>query len=221
MSALADLGIDGSTCPPGTVRLLKAEEYRHFDDVTFKWSLNPNNDRALAYEIETEHKRGVGVILRNLHREKAKKGHRTVVTVEPPLWHNFSPSLPKIWETGVAVLVEGPKDARVLHQEGIQAVAYLGAAPTSKHLKIMARYASVIIWIPDNEPLDPAVVRRREQVMEFATQHKLIMRQIKLPCKDAGELVDHPDYIPVLKSLVEEASLFNGGGYKGATKGIV
>ena len=210
---LSSLGIDPSSCPTGTVKLLDSSEYKHFNEEVFKWSLNIYNRQVLAYEIESEHKRGVGLILRNLFSEKSRASHRTVVSVEPPLWHNFTPALPLVWKLGVVVLVEGPKDARFLHQFGIPTVAYLGSAPSIKHIRSIHRYAKVILWIPDNEPLDESVKRRRNQVIETSLKLNITLRQIKLPCKDAGELKNHLDYIPKLKDLVEESSLLVGGGF--------
>jgi hypothetical protein len=211
---LLDFGIDPLTTPPGTVRLLSAAEFKHLGQRAFIWSLNPNNSQALAYEIETEHERHVGIVLRNLHSDKERAAHLTLVNGPGPFWHNFTPSLDWVWETGVAVLVEGPKDARFLYSHQIPAMAYLGAAPSTNHLRVLGRYTHTVIWIPDNEPLTREVVARRKQVMANATKQGLNIRQFRIPVKDPAELIRRPDYVPTLKSQVEEAAILSGGGWR-------
>lgn len=214
---LAKYGINSETVPEGTVKLLPRFQLLSLGGDVAKWAMRPNNDWAVAYEIETEEKRAVGLVLRNLHPKKPEAAHHTVTTEEIlPLWHNWTPALPHIWKTGTAVLVEGPKDARVLHSFDIPALAYLGSAPSTDHLKTLQRYAHTIVWIPDNEPLTYQVKVRREQVLEIAKSLGLCVRLPKIPAKDAGELVlKAPQEIPKLRQKIQEISSLAGGGYRG------
>jgi len=217
IQALVELGINPATVPKGAVKFLWAQEYRHINEETKRWASTPLNNRALAYEIETEHQRHVGILLRNLHKEKPLSAHLAVVPKEGTYWHNFSPALEHVWKTGVAVLVEGPKDARVLASYGVsQAMAYLGSAPSKAHLETISRYARALVWIPDNEPLDPAVVARRKWVEKAAKAFGLHLRIPKLPVKDPAMLAfEHSDCLQQLLKTVEETSKLLGGGYVG------
>jgi hypothetical protein len=213
------LGIDPRNLPAGTVGLLHREQIATLGDDPARWVMKPHNSPALAYEIETEHKRHVGLALRNLYSGKPHASHHTVTNeTELPLWHNWTPALPTVWNTGVIVLVEGPKDARVLHTHGIQAVAYLSNTPTQQHLKVIQRYAHTIIWIPDNEPLDDKVKRRHQQIATTAQQFKLNLRQFRIPAKDPAELAQTPDEIHKIREKVQAASKLGGGGYRAPSR---
>jgi len=149
------LGIDPDTIPMGTASLVKADQYKAFGGRAFAWSINSQNDPAIAYEVETEHQRGVGVILRNLWPRSRGGAHLMLKPpeIDVPTWHNFSSAISHIWSSGIALLVEGPKDARVLWSNGIfPVVAYLGQAPSTKHLTCLRRYTKTILWYPDNDP---------------------------------------------------------------------
>lgn len=211
---LLDLGIDPKTVPDGTVKLLEAADYRFLSERAVSWAKSPFNQKALAYEIETEHKRHAGIVLRNLYKEKEHKAHLTIVPEgqEGPFWHNWTPALDQIWETGIATLVEGPKDARMLHSLGIHALAYLGQAPSAAHLKTLVRYAHTILWIPDNESLTPETEKRRKLVELIAAKIGLRLRKFKRPNKDAGDLIKDPKQIPILiKDWKETVNLSQGG----------
>lgn len=214
-SVIASLGIDPATVPPGTVKLLHRPEMAAMGGRIESWSSHPNNREALAYEVETETRRHMGLVLRNLHRAKEKRSHLTEVNpTEEALWHNLTPSLPIIWEYGVAVLVEGPKDARVLYQYFIPSVAYLGPVPSPDHWTVMQRYAHTVIWIPDNEPMSFKTRQRRQQALESGKAKGLSIWEVKIPAKDAGELVKNHDELVKILRRVEEAAHLKGGGYK-------
>lgn len=187
---LQRFGIDPTTVPEGTVSLLSAGQYRGINVDTRVFAQNPLNAKVLAYEVETEHKRAEGLVLRNLFSSKETKAHLTVTESSPPLWHNFTPALPRIWETGVVVLVEGPKDARVLWSLGVlNVVAYLSSVPSRKHLKCLSRYASVIVWVPDNDPVSKEKSSREMRTEKEATKQGLWLRKVSLRyAKDPGDL---------------------------------
>lgn len=214
-STLRSLGIEPLAVPKGVVRLLQRSDMDAMGGRISSWSSHPNNHLALAYEVETETRRHVGVVLRNLHLDRGRKSHLTEVNeTEEALWHNFTPALPIIWSTGIAVLVEGPKDARILFEYAIPALAYLGQVPSPDHWEVVARYAHTVIWIPDNEVLTYKVRQRREQSHQSGKDRGLVVWEVKLPVKDAGELAGNHDELVKIQERVKQASLLRGGGYK-------
>jgi len=213
-AVIVSLGIDPATIPDGTVKLLERDAMKAAGGRIESWSSHPNNRKALAYEVETESTRHVGVVLRNLFFEKEKRSHLTEVSpTEEALWHNFTPALPIIWETGVAVMVEGPKDARVLFGYMIPAVAYLGPVPSPDHWDVISRYAHSVLWIPDNEPLSRIVRDRREESRQTGRSKGVYVWDVKLPCKDAGALAQNHDELVKIQQKVIQLSKLRGGGY--------
>lgn len=218
---LEDLGMDVDKVPEGVVKVLESSQYRGINKETFKWSLKLQNKTALAYEVETEEKRMAGLVLRNLFLEKPDRAHLFVVLAENekgPFWHNFTPAIEQIWKTGVVVLVEGPKDARVLYQYDIPVMAYLGAVPTKEHFKVLYKYAHTVLWIPDVDlPLLDIVKRRRLRVEKEAKEVGLFIQRHIILAKDPAELVDKSDEIKKIQKIVENLSLLRGRGYVGYT----
>jgi hypothetical protein len=213
---MAQLGVDPRTIPPRTVKLFQREQLFLMGDDAIKWARHEQNAPALGYEIETEFKRHVGFVLRNLHPNKPQASHYTVTDErELPLWHNWSFGLPLAWSMGVLGLVEGPKDARVLHGHGLPVVAYLGPAPSTDHLRTAKRYVHTVMWIPDNEPLTPQVARRRQGVIEAAKSMGLQIRQLSIPVKDPALLAHRTQDVADLKRRFLEASRIGGGGFRG------
>lgn len=216
--AVAALGIDPTKLPSGTMGWMTAADYAGLTDVSEKFATilksfakNPDNKNVLVYEVENEHDRFVGLVLRNLHSVKARSRHLTVIfnsekgdEFPGPFFHNLTPALELAWPSGPLVAVEGPKDARVLYQEGIPAVAYLGAAPSQEWLKSIRRYTSLLIWIPDNDgELDPKIEWRRKKVLDDAADLNIVVRTIKLRgSKDPGKLVDNPAEMARVKEIV-------------------
>lgn len=215
---LVEYGINPSTVPQGTVKLLTANEYKNLGKDALLWAQHPQNDPAMAYEIETEHQRAAGLVLRNLHPRSQSnvRPHLTLFQHDVPFWHNWTPALPLMWETGVVALVEGPKDARVMYSEGIRNVlAYLGPVPSIEHLKVLRRYVHTIVWFPDNEVLDPETASRRDFVLRKAQEFGLSVRHPKLPAKDPGVLVlQRPRYFDEIRKTLQEIIALAGGGYK-------
>lgn len=200
---LLKLGIEPSTVPPNQVKLLEASSFIHLSKKAFHWGSNPDNKLALAYCIDDEDKAFVGLVLRNLHGG-AKRSSITVTTSKKALWHNLHPCLKEFYETGLAVLVEGPKDARVLWSNGIKATAYLGSQPSYDHLSVMKKYVNAILWIPDNDPPSREVQARKKKVLEEASSLGLLISELKIPEKDPAELVKSPVWFEKIKNRLEE-----------------
>lgn len=218
---LCSIGLDPARVPAGTVGVATAEAYRNLDhdDPKVKsklqaWSRYRDNDVVLVYEIETEHERGAGLVLRNLH-SGPRRAHLTIPPKTKPIVHNLTPALPLIWDTGVVVLCEGPKDARVLHQAEIPAVAYLGAAPSKEFLLMVRRYAHSVVFIPDNDLRpDPRVITRRKFVLKDIAALGLHARPVTLrKVKDPGELVSCPESLEDVRHTVHLQSSLWGGGF--------
>lgn len=204
---IKDLGIDPATVPPNQVRLLNAKEISSLGKEAEEWAKDTRNIPALAYSIDDEFKAPVGLVLRNLQKG-ADKRHLTVSKGEGPFWHNLHCSLPAFYESGIAVLVEGPKDARVLWSNGIPAAAYLGPAPGSEYLRVIKRYADVVLWIPDVDPETRILRNRKQQVHDQAKQLGLLLVEYKIEAKDPAELVDHPEgFTRILERVSELAGL--------------
>lgn len=199
-----DLGIDPTSVPEGVLNLLKAATFCSLSDTASHWGQNPHNQEALAYVLETEFDSQAGILLRNLHMEKDKKDHLTVTKGKGVYWHNWSPALPYIYKTGTAVLVEGPKDARVAWSCGIKNVlAYLGSAPHRNHLKTLWRYCKSIVWVPDNDGFGQEVKAREKASQDLMTKMGFTVRIKKLPVKDFGELAFSPDQERVVGEIQE------------------
>jgi len=210
------LNIPPDSIPEGTVKLLGYMQYLNLKPPeSTRWASHEDNQQALVYEIETEHKRAQGLILRNLYSGE-RRAQLTITKTEGPFWHNWTPALPHMWATGVAVLVEGSKDARAGYAYGLpQTVAYLGQAPSQRHLKQIRRYCHTMVWVPDAEVLQPEVKARREQVERSAAKMGLLVRKVHIPKKDFGDLALYmPDEFEPIREIVREASLLGGGGYK-------
>ncbi len=217
---LRGYGINPDLVPDGTVRLLSAAVYGNINERTQKWVKSIHNLSALAYELETEAKRGAGVLLRNMFSDKERASRTTVATGDGPFWHNWSPSLPEVWRTGVAVLVEGPKDARVCWQYGIPAIAYLGGVPSREQFRIISKYATTVVWVPDQEDLLPQVASARRKVSDTASSFGILLKNfvMRKPTTggkvDPGDLVKMPDEVSRLQMFYRETVLIAGGGYR-------
>jgi hypothetical protein len=193
----------------------RAAEYRTHSPRADTWARHPDNDPVVVWEVEREHHRGAGVILRNLHGG-ARRAHLTLLeadVTEGPYFHNLHPALPGIWGTRVVVACEGPRDARVLHQAGVPAVAYLGQVPTEAWWRVLRRYAAAVVWVPDNDiHTDPRTRERRAEVPWRVTALGLGFRTLTLRgVKDPGELVDHPGELERLIVVTREMSRRHGG----------
>lgn len=203
---LEKLRIDPETLPKGTMALLESSRYSSLCADARRWGSRAENRLALAYEIESEHRRGVGVLLRNLYDDH-RKSHCDAIPEEntsPPYFHNLSPSLPACWKTGIAVLCEGPKDARCLWSLGIPAIAYLGRSPTRAHLNCLSRYSSAIFWIPDSDvlnPRDPQASEVRDRVGNNCRSLGIQLRTVSLPvgCKDPALLAKEERWIETIR----------------------
>jgi len=213
---LDGFGIDPDKTPQGSVKYLRRDQYQALSMETFKWSMYPENDNVIAYAIDNEQKPGVGLVLRNLHRGKEKAKHLTEVPkdVQGPYWHNFHFSLETVWQTGVVVLVEGPKDARFLAQYGIPTWGYLGGVPSTEHLNCTQKYVHTAIWIPDNDNMTYEVKRRREDVQKSAERIGLRLRRLTINAKDPAELKGNIPEIRKILSSYQLACRLGGGGYK-------
>lgn len=216
---LEDFGIIPASCPDGTVRVIPKAQYMFLKTPeSLYFSDDPMNKEVIAYEIENEHQRGVGLVLRNFYPRDRGGRHLTIIPsgTQGPFWHNFTPALELTWKMGVAVLVEGPKDARVLFGYDVPAMAYLGAAPKKSHLRCIRRYAHSVIWIPDNDPvLTPEVEELRGAVIGDAKKYGISLYHVKIGVKDPGDLAKKPSEIHKIKQRVQEVSLTGGGGYVG------
>jgi hypothetical protein len=200
---LRNIGIDPNSVPPGSVKLLTFEEIASLGERLLIWARNSNNVPALAYAVETEHNPFTGLLLRNLQNDPSRKSIQMVTKGEGPFWHNFHFALPTIYDKGVIVLVEGPKDA----QNDIPAVAYLGISPGHDHLKVIKRYADVILWIPDNDETNREGPRKRK-VYSAAAEMNLKLVEFAIPTKDAGDLARDRAWLERIKSRVNELASF-------------
>lgn len=198
------LGINPTTVPEGMVNLLKASTFSSLSPNALAWGQNPHNSEALAYLLETEFDPQAGIALRNLHMDKDKKDHLTVTKAKGVYWHNWTPALPYIWDTGTAVLVEGPKDARVAWSCGLKNVlAYLGSAPHRNHLKSLWRYCKSIIWLPDNDGSGVEIKAREKASNTLMTKMGFTVWVKHLPTKDFGDLAFDPRRDTVVKEIQE------------------
>lgn len=210
---LEKLGIDGNKVPEGEVKFLTKDLYCDISEDTQKWVKMPQNDKALAYRIETEVNPSAGILLRNLYTSKKESSRLTVTNGDGPYWHNFRNGLKLAWEMGVAVIVEGPKDARFLYQYDIPAIAYLGANPGKAHISILSKYLNNVIWIPDNEDLQYQVKEARKKALEEFERNKVRVTTIKIAAKDAGELKGNNSEIKRIQKIVKDISKMSGSGY--------
>ena len=204
-TALTNLGINPSAVPKGFVGLLEKSVMAGISPNAAEWCKRRNNDVALAYNIDTEFKTSVGLILRNLHFGK-DRAHLTVCyEKEEPTWALLQNSLPSFYESRKAVIVEGPKDALVLHTLGIPAAGYLGSSCSRGHLQVLSRYVEVVIWIPDNDPPSEQKLEREQQMHRICHNLGLRLIQYLLPpgIKDTGEFAEDPIQAIRLESFIE------------------
>jgi hypothetical protein len=209
---LEGLGIRPSTVPPGSVRFLGWEELKGLGERSRDcqaWIRNANNRAAIAYSVDSEHKPCVGIILRNLYSD-SRKDHKAITLDLHPLWHNFFHALPQVYKLGVCVLVEGPKDARVLASADIPAIACLGVIPSHEHLRVIRRYAGTVLWIGDRDPADSdraeiRLSRARRQARELAFG----FFDFRIPTKDPAELAGNTEWLGRIRDRVLELSSFS------------
>jgi len=212
--ALGRYGIDAGSVPKGAVNLLRAEQYAGLSSEAQKFASREENKFVLAYALDTEYSKSSGILLRNLHTDPSKKANLVVTSEKKfPLWHNLTWALPFIWDTQVVLLVEGPKDCRALWGYGFyNTVAYLGSAPSREQLRVISRYASTVIWLPDNdlvkgnaEKFTRMQSQREERVQTWATEWGLVLRKKLLPVKDAGLLgeLSSQERYPIVSELRE------------------
>jgi hypothetical protein len=208
------LGINPSTVPPGTVSLLSLDQLTSLGGDTASWASRPYNSPALAYEVETIKSRHVGLVLRNLYSDDRRSLKMDAPEQNLALWHNLTPSLPIVWSSGVALLVEGPKDARFLFSYGLPALAYLGSLPSPSHWDDLLLFCKAVMWLPDKDPFQLRVQKRRQESLLSAKLKGLIVWQVDLHAKDPAALVGNYDEIFALKSRYDELVTVVGGGYK-------
>ena len=139
--------------PPDSISLVKDFEYRNLSPQISRWASKENNHEALCYRVETEFEEYNGIILRNLKSGKLRDQTLMKSDKGPACFSFLHCNLPAFWETGVAVIVEGPKDALPFTANGIPTTAYLGITPTRKHLRVLRRYVKNLILVGDNEHL--------------------------------------------------------------------
>jgi hypothetical protein len=210
--ALRGLGIQPETVPPGSVRFLGWEELRSLGEKSRDcrlWIISPNNREAIAYSVDHEHKPCVGIILRNLF-SGAKKDHKAITSDLSPLWHNFHHALPRVYKLGVCVLCEGPKDAMVLASADIPAIAVLGVIPSHEHLRVIRRYAGLVLWIGDRDVVDDGraeirLIRAKRQARELG----LGFMDFKIPVKDPAMLAGNQEWLGRIRDRVIELSSFS------------
>jgi hypothetical protein len=200
---ISELGIDPATVPNGQVKLLNYAQIKSIGGKAEAWVRSPKNYPALAYSVDDEHNSPVGILLRNLHKGK-DRSHIMVSRGPGPFWHNLHCSLPTFYDTGITILVEGPKDARVLWSNGIPAAAYLGPAPGDQHLRVIKRYSDVILWIPDMDQSTPELLRRKAKVHENAKSLELLLVEYRIPEKDPAELINSPYWFDCIRARSEE-----------------
>lgn len=210
---LKGFGIPLETVSPGSVRFLGWEELRDLGKRSTDcrlWTLNINNHEAIAYSVDHEHKPCVGVVLRNLYSD-SRKAHKAITPDIKPLWHNFYNALPRVYQCGVCVLVEGPKDALVLASAEIPAIAVLMAIPSHEHLRVIRRYAGTILWIGDNDPVDDGrteirIARAKRQAKELG----LGFFSFRISVKDPAMLAGNQEWLGRIRDRVMELSSLHG-----------
>jgi hypothetical protein len=206
---LKKMGISPETVPIGSVRFLGREELWNLGEKSRDcrlWAISPNNKEAIAFSVDHEHKPCVGIILRNIY-SGVRKDHKALTPDLSPLWHNFYHALPRIYECGVCVLVEGPKDALVLASAGIPAIAVLMAIPSHEHLRVIRRYARTVLWIGDRDPVDDGraeirLVRVHRQAREFGVG----FFEFKIHVKDPAMLAGNQEWLSKIRDRVMELS---------------
>lgn len=204
-TALTNLGINPEAVPKGFVGLLEQSIIEKISPDAAQWTKRKNNGVALAYNIDTEFKQSVGLILRNLYFGK-DRAHLTICyEKEEPTWALLQNSLPSFYRSRKAVIVEGPKDALVLHTLGIPAAAYLGASCSSKHLQVLAKYVEVVVWIPDNDPPSDQKAEREAKMHSYCNFLGLRLIQYPLPdgTKDTGEFAADPIQAIRLENFID------------------
>lgn len=204
---LRDLGINPKSVPPGKVNLLNNQQISSLGETAKKWSLRPENHEALAYSLEDEFK-VQGLVLRNLIKSGPAKAHLTVTNNEGPMWHGLLENLRTLYKNKLAVICEGPKDARVLISNGVPAAAYLTSVPSKGHLKVIKRYVNGIIWFPDQDYLTKEVRDRKDRVYQTCKEMNLKLYEHKIPAKDPGELAKNPEFLKRIREQWEELVSF-------------
>lgn len=209
---LLGLGIIPETVPPGSMRFLNWRALQSLGEKSHdcrQWIRNPNNREAIGYSVDSEHKPCVGVVLRNLHTG-LKKDHKAITPDISPLWHNFIHALPQVYKLGVAVLCEGPKDARVLASAGIPAIACLGVIPSHEHLRVIRRYAGTVLWIGDQDQVDDGraeirLLRAKRQSRELG----IGFYTYRISAKDPAELAGNTEELQRIRDRMLELSSFS------------
>lgn len=212
--AMEALGIDPQSLPKGEVAFadegkLKASKSK---DILW-WASQPGNTPAIVYTVGTEHHPRRGIILRNMHSGDARSIHTSVIG-KGPFFHNFHSALPRIYGR-TAVLVEGPKDARVLWAAGIPAIAYLRNAPSRGHLYVIRRYAASILWLPDQDPDQAEVEKRSRAFRKACSILKIDAVEMKYPVKDPAMLAGNEDWLERIRNRVREMDIIRGTNYVG------
>jgi hypothetical protein len=205
---LIRLGIPPETVPPGSVKFFGYEELRKLAEKSRdcrNWLYNPDNHEAIVYAVDHEHKRAAGIALRNLH-SGPKKSHKIIAPDIKPLWHNLWNALPRVYQTSVATLVEGPKDALVLNSFGVPAIACLTAIPYQDHLRVLRRYAQIVLWIGDRDPPDEKAELRKAKARRQSRELGLKFIEFPIMAKDPGELAGNVEWLTKIRDRVEELS---------------
>jgi hypothetical protein len=186
-SILTDLGIDSGKCPENEVKLLNQSQIISLGGRATDWGKSIRNHPCLAYRVDSEFDSPVGLALRNLVKGEGKSSI-LVYKGEGPFWHNLSKTLEVFYKTNLAVLVEGPKDARVLWNKDIPAAAYLGSSPSYKQLLTISHYVDNILWIPDNDPPSRERDKRISETYKNCSKLNLKLIEYSLEVKDPAEL---------------------------------
>lgn len=211
---LEGLGIPPATVPSGSVKFLGWKELRALGERSRDcrlWTINHDNREAIAYSVDHEHKPCVGIVLRNLFSGQ-RKDHKALTPDLKPLWHNFHNALPQVYKLGVAVLVEGPKDARVLASADIPVIATLMAIPSHEHLRTIRRYAGTILWIGDRDVPDERVEIRLLRARRQSRELGLDFMEFKIPVKDPALLAGNIEWLSKIRDRVLELSSFKVAG---------
>jgi hypothetical protein len=119
-------------------------------------------------------------------------------------FYGFWESIEWSWKANLWVVVEGPKDARVVSGYSCPSVATLGSAPSQKQLRCLRRYASRILWVPDRDPDSRNDTQRRIEARRRMTEMGFEWYEVRPPCKDpALAPFKAPQFLPYLRERAE------------------
>lgn len=123
-------------------------------------------------------------------------------TSETPIFHKSSNMFGidraknSIVETGMSIVVEGYTDVIALHEAGVtNAVATLGTALTSQHVKMLSRFSSTIVYLFDGDAAGQKAADRASEFISWQSAVESSRNPIELKVTVLPDGKDPAEYV--------------------------